>query len=121
MFSRLRQRIHGYGNVFQAMSMISGLWECFPGYVNDFRTVGMFSRLCQWFQGCGNVFQGYDTVVGDGGTVLSLGQKQRLAIARALMKNPRILLLEEATSALDHEREAVLYQTLKKASSISVG
>ena len=60
-------------------------------------------------------------MVGDGGTVLSLGQKQRLAIARALMKNPRILLLEDATSALDHESEAVLYQTLKKASSISVG
>ena len=57
-------------------------------------------------------------MVGDGGTVLSLGQKQRLAIARALMKNPRILLLEEATSALDHESEAVVQQALEKVSSI---
>jgi ATP-binding cassette subfamily B protein RaxB len=48
---------------------------------------------------------GYDTLVGDMGTVLSGGQKQRVLLARALYKEPKILLLDEATSHLDVARE----------------
>jgi ABC-type multidrug transport system fused ATPase/permease subunit len=48
---------------------------------------------------------GYETVIGDKGSLLSGGQQQRISIARALLKNAPILLLDEATSALDSEAE----------------
>lgn len=51
--------------------------------------------------------QKYDTQVGAQGSQLSRGQKQRIAIARAIIRNPKILLLDEATSALDTESEQV--------------
>lgn len=56
--------------------------------------------------------QGYDTVVGERGTKLSGGQRQRLAIARALLKNAPILVLDEATSQLDTESEALVQRAL---------
>jgi ATP-binding cassette subfamily B protein len=58
--------------------------------------------------------EGYDTVVGERGQKLSGGQRQRLSLARALLRDPAILILDEATSAVDNETEAAIQRSLAR-------
>ena len=64
-----------------------------------------------------NTGKGLDTILGEGGKKVSGGEKQRLSIARALLRQPRLLIFDEATSALDSLTEEVINETIKQVSA----
>jgi ATP-binding cassette subfamily B protein len=86
-----------------------------PGASDD--EVAAVARAAQLDGFIATLPQGYDTSVGERGLKLSGGEKQRVAIARMLLKNPPILILDEATSALDSRNEQAIQEALKRVSA----
>ena len=84
-------------------------------------TISHFAKMAAIDEEINRLQNGYDTMVGERGVTLSGGQKQRISIARALIKQPRILLLDDCLSAVDNSTEATLmknFQTLFKDKTV---
>ena len=86
-----------------------------PGSTQD--QIESVARAAQLHDFIVRLPQGYDTPVGERGLKLSGGEKQRVAIARMLLKDPPILVLDEATSALDSTNEQAIQQALREAAA----
>lgn len=72
------------------------------------------ARLANCYDFIMQMPQGFDTMIGEGGSTLSGGEKQRISIARAILKNAPVVLLDEATSSLDPENEAEIQQAISR-------
>ncbi len=100
----------------------------FHGTVRENVTYGTFNATDEQIEAAAKIAeahdfimqlpQGYDTIVGERGQKLSGGQRQRISIARAVLKDPPVLILDEATSSVDNETEALIQRSLER---IAVG
>ena len=107
----LRENI---GYVSQDIFMFDGSikdYIAYPNMGNDEQVITV-AKQSQAHEFIMKLENGYDTFIGERGQKLSEGQKQRIAIARALYKNPPILIFDEATSSVDNETELLLQKAL---------
>ncbi len=72
------------------------------------------ARTAEIYELAASLPEGFDTLIGSEGVKLSVGEKQRVSIARAILKNPAILIMDEATSALDSHSEALIQRALER-------
>ena len=107
-------------SVLQENFLFDGTIAANVGYAKPGATVDEIREACR-IAHCDEFIsqfpQGYDTIVGERGIKLSGGQRQRVSIARAILANPRILILDEATSSLDSESEQMIQDGLRRLRS----
>jgi ATP-binding cassette subfamily B protein len=115
-------------NLRQAIGFVSQDVFLFHGTVRENITYGSFdagdeqivkaAKIAEAHDFIMQLSDGYDTIVGERGQKLSGGQRQRISIARAVLKDPPVLILDEATSSVDNETEALIQRSLER---IAVG
>ena len=104
----LKERVDIYRHLYPNVNMFHGDITDTANYCNIIKAAK--KAKCDFIMATPD---GYQTSVGDRGCKLSGGQRQRISIARAILKNPPILILDEATSALDTESEKLVQQALE--------
>ncbi len=117
---RLRDYREQTASVLQENFLFDGTVADNVGYARPGATLDQIKEACR-IAHCDEFIsrfpQGYDTIVGERGIKLSGGQRQRVSIARAILADPRILILDEATSSLDSESEQMIQDGLKRLRS----
>jgi subfamily B ATP-binding cassette protein MsbA len=117
---RLREYRDQLASVLQENFLFDGTIAENVGYANPGATLDEIKDACR-IAHCDEFIrqfpQGYDTVVGERGIKLSGGQRQRVSIARAILADPRVLILDEATSSLDSESEQMIQDGLRRLRS----
>jgi len=117
---RLRDYREQLASVLQENFLFDGTIAANVGYAEPGATLDEIKEACR-IAHCEEFIlkfpEGYDTVVGERGIKLSGGQRQRVSIARAILADPRILILDEATSSLDSESEQMIQDGLRRLRS----